>query len=105
MICFSHMNHEVSMTAAPVYNCDAKRRQISTGTADMTHARTEPDTQRAQAHSHTHTMWGTAATGFQHFRRTLENTAAPDTRSWFSNLNGSNLGGQALGPISVKAPC
>ena len=78
------------MTAAPVYNnnrvssirvgfVDAKSQP-----ADMTHARTEPDTQRAQAHSHTHTMWGTAATGFQHFRRTLENTAAPDTRSWFS---------------------
>ena len=91
MICFSHMNHEVSMTAAPVLritirvnSCrfvDAKSQP-----ADMTHARTEPDTQRAQAHSHTHTMWGTAATGFQHFRRTLENTAAPDTRSssWFS---------------------
>ena len=53
MICFSHMNHEVSMTAAPVYtnnnscfrnSCcfrvSIRRRQISTGGHDTRANRT-----------------------------------------------------------------
>ena len=48
MICFSHMNHEVSMTAAPVYNnyrvlvhsWRIRRRQISTGGHDTRANRT-----------------------------------------------------------------